>query len=142
MQQRMQLIGGIIQLMIHSPLHRQYTIEELERRFMPCLLHNQFRYYEIDGSPIGFVNWAWIDDAIEPKYQTGKYELALDEWQGGSNLWFPEMIAPFGHTRHIIQDLRSLRNSLFPGAKLAKSIRLSPVGKLRMGKYRDHPSAS
>ena len=65
----------------------------------PSLLHNQFRYYEIDGTPIGFVNWAWLDEETEEKYKTGDYELALDEWVGGSSLWFPEFVAPYGHAR-------------------------------------------
>lgn len=135
MRERMRLVGSITQLMMYSPLHRQYTMDEVERRFVPSLLHNQFRYYEINGSPIGFVNWAWIDDEIEQKYQTGKYELTLDEWKSGANLWFPEMIAPFGHARQIAKDLRT---NIFPGVKLGKSLRLSPAGQFRTGFYRRH----
>ncbi len=133
MQQQRQILSAIVQLMMYSPLHRQYTVSEIEQRFMPSLVHNQFRYYSIDGSPIGFVNWAWIDDAIEPQYQTGKYELRFDEWKGGAHLWFPEMIAPFGHARQIAKDLRT---NIFPGVKLGKSLRLSPEGKFRTGIYR------
>ncbi|MBE9031284.1 toxin-activating lysine-acyltransferase [filamentous cyanobacterium LEGE 11480] len=133
MQSRLQMLGSIMHLMMHSPLHRIYTANDIEERFIPGLLHDQFRYYEIGGSPVGFVNWAWIDDAVEQKYQTGRYELTLDEWKGGSNLWFPEFIAPFGHTRHMIKDLRAI----LPKGTPAKALKISPEGELLdISKYR------
>lgn len=126
MQQRLQMLGSLMHLMMYSPLHRLYTISDLEERFIPSLLHNQFRYYEINGFPIGFVNWAWIDDAVEQKYQTGQYELTLDEWQGGSNLWFPEFVAPFGHARKMIQDLRT---NVLPKGTPAKALKIADDGQ-------------
>lgn len=127
-QQRLQLIGSITHLMISSPLHRKYRIASIPERFIPSLIHNQFRYYEIDGNPIGFVNWAWLSDEVEEKFMTTKYVLNLDEWQGGNNLWFPEFIAPFGHARLIIQDLR---RNIFPKGTPAKSFKINPDGSFK-----------
>ena len=134
MQQRLQMLGSIVYLMQNSPLHRQYSIADLEERFIPSLLHNQFRYYEINGAPIGFVNWAWLDEETEEKFQTGDYELALDEWVGGSSLWFPEFVAPFGHARKIVADLRT---NVHKKGTPAKALRILPGGKLKgIAKYR------
>lgn len=134
MQQRMQQLGAIMHLMMHSPLHRAYRLQDIEERFIPSLLHNQFRYYEINGTPIGFVNWAWLTDDLEAEYTTGQYELALDEWVGGSHLWFPEFIAPFGHARAIVRDLRS---NIFEKGTPAKALRVSATGELTgISKYR------
>lgn len=127
-QQRLQLIGSITHLMISSPLHRKYKIASIPERFIPSLIHNQFRYYEIDGNPIGFVNWAWLTDEVEEKFMTTQYVLNLDEWQGGNNLWFPEFIAPFGHARLIIQDLR---RNIFPKGTPAKSFKINPDGSFK-----------
>ncbi|BAY88888.1 MULTISPECIES: toxin-activating lysine-acyltransferase [unclassified Tolypothrix] len=127
-QQPLKLIGSITHLMISSPLHRKYKIASISERFVPSLIHNQFRYYEIDGNPIGFVNWAWLTDEVEEKFLKGKYVLQLDEWQGGNNLWFPEFIAPFGHARLIIKDLR---NNIFPKGTPAKSLKINPDGTLK-----------
>ena len=134
MQPRMQQLGAIMHLMMHSPLHRAYRLQDIEERFIPSLLHNQFRYYEINGTPIGFVNWAWLTDDLEAKYTTGQYELALDEWVGGSHLWFPEFIAPFGHARTIVRDFRS---NIFEKVTPAKALRISSAGELTgISKYR------
>lgn len=127
-QQRLQMIGAITHLMVSSSLHRRYSIADIAERFVPALIHNQFRYYEINGSPIGFVNWAWLSDEVEQKFMTGKYVLQLDEWLGGKNLWFPEFIAPFGHARLIVQDLRT---NILPKGTPAKSFKIRPDGSLR-----------
>ncbi len=124
-QERLQMIGAIAHLMINSPLHRQYNISDIAERFVPAMLHNQFRYYEIDGNPIGFVNWAWLTDEVEQKFIDGAYVLNLDEWQGGNNLWFPEFIAPFGHARYIVKDLRT---NILPKGTPAKSFKINPDG--------------
>ncbi|MEM6452347.1 MAG: toxin-activating lysine-acyltransferase [Cyanobacteria bacterium P01_D01_bin.105] len=134
MQQRLKMLGSIVCLMQYSPLHRQYSIADLEECFIPSLLHNQFRYYEINGAPIGFVNWAWLNEESEEKFQTGDYELALDEWVGGSSLWFPEFVAPFGHARKIVADLRT---NVHKKGTPAKALRILPEGKLKgIAKYR------
>lgn len=131
-QQRLQLIGSITHLMISSPLHRKYQISDITERFIPSLIHNQFRFYEIEGTPIGFVNWAWLSDEVEQKFITGKYILNVDEWLGGNNLWFPEFIAPFGHARFIVKDLR---NNILPKGTPAKSFKIRPDGSLRSISY-------
>jgi cytolysin-activating lysine-acyltransferase len=128
-KQRLQMIGSITHLMLNSSLHQKYPISAIAERFVPSLIHNQFRYYEINGSPIGFVNWAWLTDEIEEKYKTAKYVLNLDEWRGGKNLWFPEFIAPFGHARFIVKDLRT---NIFPKGTPAKAFRIRPGGTLRL----------
>lgn len=127
------MLGSIMHLMMHSPLHRRYTIHDLAERFIPSLLHNQFRYYEINGAPIGFVNWAWLDDKTEKKFSTGHYELKLDDWRSGSNLWFPEFIAPFGHTRQMVNDLRT---NVLPKGTPAKALRSFSDGKFCVSHYR------
>ena len=134
MHQRLKMLGSIVLLMQNSPLHRQYTIAELEERFIPSLLHNQFRYYEINGAPVGFLSWAWLDEDTETKFSTGKYELSLDEWKSGESLWFPEFIAPFGHARMMVKDIRT---NVFKKGTPAKALRISPEGELTgIAKYR------
>ncbi len=131
---RLHLIGSITHLMINSTLHQRYKIVDLVERFIPSLIHNQFRYYEVNGSPIGFVNWAWLTDEIEQKFQTGNYVLSLTDWSGGEHLWFPEFVAPFGHARLIVKDLRS---NIFPKRTPAKSLRVNLDGSLKsIAKYR------
>ncbi len=133
LQQRLQLLGAITWLMLRSPLHRSYTVAELEERILPSLMLNQFRYYEVGGQPVGFLNWAWLTEDIETHYQTGDYELSPQEWQGGDSLWYPEFIAPFGHARYIVKDIRQ---NVFRKGTPAKALRVDAEGNFRsIAKY-------
>lgn len=132
-QQRLQLLGSITWLMMQSPLHKSYTLRELESRILPSLMHDQFRYYQIDGQPVGFLNWAWLSADIEAQYQTGEYQLLFPEWKGGDRLWYPEFIAPFGYARHIVKDIRK---NIFTKGTPAKALRVDAEGNLRsIAKY-------
>ncbi len=127
--ERMQQLGAISWLMLQSELHCRYTIGDLVERIMPSLLRGQYRYYERNGEPIGFFNWAWLTDDVEAKVLTGNYVLQQDEWVGGKNLWFMEFIAPYGHGRLMVRDLR---RNLFTKGTPAKALRIDPKsGQLR-----------
>lgn len=128
LSRKFQLIGSLTSLMFRSPLHQRYKISDINDRFIPALIHNQYRYYEINGNPIGFVNWAWLNDETEEKFKTGNYVLALSEWKLGNNLWFPEFIAPFGHARLIVRDLRT---NIFVKGTPAKSFKVNNDGSLK-----------
>jgi len=128
-QERMQRLGSISWLMLHSELHCQYRMGDLVDRFMPSLSHDQYRYYEINGQPIGFCNWAWLTDEVEAKVQSSNYVLEPQDWVGGQNLWFMEFIAPFDHARAMVRDLR---RNVFEKGTPAKGLRINPeTGQLR-----------
>lgn len=129
LQERQKLLGAVTWLMMNSPLHSKYTVQEISERILPSVLHNQFRIYEQNGRPIGFVNWAFLTDEIEENYKTARYELNFSEWVGGPNLWFPEFIAPFGHIKYIVRDLRK---NVFPNhTGDGKGLKVTADGKLK-----------
>lgn len=129
-----QLLGALSWLMLNSPLHRLYTLENLERRILPGVFHNQYRFYRQGDRPVGFVNWAWLTADCDRQFSTGTYELNHQDWVAGDRLWFPELIAPFGHARAIVRDLRT---NVLPKGTPAKALRINPDGSLRsVARYR------
>lgn len=61
-----QMIGGVMLLSQHSPLHRRYVVAEWQQRIMPAFELNQFCYYEDEhGRPIAFCNWAFVSSRSE-----------------------------------------------------------------------------
>ena len=127
--ERMRQFGSICWLMLQSNLHHRYVMGDLVDRIMPSLLCDQYRYYERNGQPIGFCNWAWLTDDVEAQVRTGDYVLKPNEWVGGKNLWFMEFIAPFDHGSLIVRDLR---RNIFPKGTPVKALRIDPkTGQLR-----------
>jgi cytolysin-activating lysine-acyltransferase len=127
LKERQRILGAVTWLMMNSELHRKYTIQDLSERIIPSVIQGQFRLYEQNERPIGFVNWAFLSDEVEQKYSTASYALEFSEWASGAQLWIPEFIVPFGHTKYIFQDLR---RNLFP-TQTAKGFKINPDGTLR-----------
>ncbi|CNH22729.1 cytolysin-activating lysine-acyltransferase rtxC [Yersinia frederiksenii] len=101
------IIGGVMLLTRHSPLHLLYSVSEWQQRIVTSLLLNQFRYYETkNGKPIAFCNWALLSNDNLAALISGERDININDWQSGDNLFFPEMIAPYGHARLIATDLR------------------------------------
>jgi cytolysin-activating lysine-acyltransferase len=127
LKERQRILGAVTWLMMNSELHRKYTIQDISERIIPSVIQGQFRLYEQNERPIGFVNWAFLSYKVEQKYSTASYALEFSEWASGDQLWIPEFIVPFGHTKYIFQDLR---RNLFP-TQTAKGFKINSDGTLR-----------
>ncbi|EKO3562960.1 RTX toxin-activating lysine-acyltransferase RtxC [Vibrio fluvialis] len=102
-----QMLGGIILLSQHSPLHRRYLVIEWIERILPAFELNQFCYYEDEHErPIAFCNWALVSDQVREELLSGVREISQSDWHSGPHIYIPEMIAPFGHGREVVNDLR------------------------------------
>lgn len=114
--------------MLASEVHKKYLIDDIGAMFLPAIHLNQFRIYRNkDGDPIGIVTWAFLSKEIEEKYQKGERNLKLEDWNSGDNGWIIDFIAPFGHAKQIIKDLRG---NIFKG-KRGKALRISKDGKIK-----------
>ena len=126
-QERYNLIGQIATLMLASEVHKKYLIDDIGAMFLPAIHLSQFRIYRNkDGDPIGIVTWAFLSEEIEEKYQKGERSLKLEDWKSGDNGWIIDFIAPFGHAKQIIKDLR---NNIFPD-KQGKALRITKDGQI------------
>lgn len=127
-QERYNLIGQITSLMLSSNLHRQYRIDDIGAMFLPAIHLNQFRIYKNQkGDPVALITWAYLSNDIENEYQQGKRSLKLADWKSGDNGWIIDFIAPFGHAKQVIRDLR---NNVFPG-QIGKALRVKENGKVK-----------
>ena len=101
------MMGGILLLSQYSPLHQRYLISEWQQRIMPSFELNQFCYYEDEhGRPIAFCNSAFVSEQIRDELLSGVREISPSDWRSGQQIYIPEMIAPFGHGREVVNDLR------------------------------------
>ena len=128
-QEKYNLIGQIASLMLSSEIHKKYLVDDIGAMFLPAIHLNQFRIYRNKkGDPIGIITWAYLSDELQEKYQKGEKVLTkLEDWKSGDNGWIIDFIAPFGHAKEIIKDLR---NNIFPD-KEGKALRISKDGKIK-----------
>lgn len=127
-QEKYNLIGQIASLMLSSEVHRKYLIDDIGAMFLPAIHLNQFRIYRNkQGDPIGIVTWAYLSKENSIKYRKGQKILKLEDWNSGKNGWIIDFIAPFGHAKQIIKDLK---NNIFPD-KQGKALRITKNGKIK-----------
>ncbi|MGT3243856.1 toxin-activating lysine-acyltransferase [Yersinia enterocolitica] len=101
------IIGGVMLLTQRSPLHGAYFVSEWFQQIYPAIILNQFRYYEDErGNPLAFCNWAFLSEKNMNEILSGERDIRKEDWQSGSNMFFPEMIAPYGHAKMMVNDLR------------------------------------
>jgi cytolysin-activating lysine-acyltransferase len=105
----LRIVSGVEFLGGYSPLHASYPPEMLDRRLAPSLTLGQFHYYtDPRGVPLAFCNWAWLNaQVLDETLATGR-DLGANEFRCGDLPFFYEFLAPFGHCRAVVRDLRAL----------------------------------
>lgn len=121
---RMTTLGEVTYLAMQSPLHMRYSVAQLALFFVTPLRLGQCRVYRNKSGPVGFVAWARLSDAASADYTNDVRELTPLDWTSGTNLWFIEFLAPFGHSRRIVNDMR---RSIFP-ISMARALKRDPNG--------------
>lgn len=110
------MLGEMTWLLTQSPLHRAFSIGDIEWLIMPALIHQQFYTFRDGDQPVGLALWAKCDPNAEKKLKAGMIEpenrLTLNEWASGDRIWLVDLIAPFNteenrHREIMMADLIS-----------------------------------
>jgi cytolysin-activating lysine-acyltransferase len=108
------MLGEMTWLLQQSPLHRHFSIADLEWMIMPPLMLEQYRIFRGNPNPpkegedaapgttpMGLALWAMLSEEAEQKLNAmvmggqGPVRLRPDEWRSGDRLWLIDLIAPF-----------------------------------------------
>ncbi len=105
----LRIMSGVQFLCGYSRLHARYPPAKLDIRIAPSLVLGQFHYYtDPRGVPLAFCNWAWLNGQVLDEVLATGRDLATDEFRCGNKPFFYELLAPFGHCRAAVRDLRGL----------------------------------
>ncbi|MEL6977357.1 MAG: toxin-activating lysine-acyltransferase [Pseudomonadota bacterium] len=111
--QKIQLLGELTHLMLCSPLHRGYAVDDIERKFFPAFERKQFRLWRRKDAMVGLLTWAWLSEEAAARYGALGLLTKEADWTSGEQLWAIDLIAPFGDFPMIASELRRL----FPGQR-------------------------
>jgi cytolysin-activating lysine-acyltransferase len=120
------VLGEILWLLAHSPLHRGWRLRDLESFVFPALKTNRYKLYKRDGRPIGYVSVALLSKAVEDRWLAGGYLLQPEDWVSGDRPWVMDFITPFGDTEEVRRKLRSEPET---AGKLMRALRPNKGGK-------------
>jgi len=132
-KERHRLIGEVTSLLMCSDLHRKYLVNDIAAVFLLPIDLDQFRIYKVKDDPIALVTWAYLTEETEKKYLTGNYSLRREDWRAGDRIWLIDLLAPFGHLKQVVRDLK---NNIFPD-QVGKFVRMDKDKKFK-GIYKVH----
>ena len=105
--ERSRLLGDILTLMTASDTHQDYRIQHFAQLVLPPVQHDQFRiYHDTNQRPVGFVSWAKLSEEAEQRLLSRRETLRESDWNSGDKMYFMEFLAPFGHIKQMVHDLR------------------------------------
>ena len=117
------LLGAVTWLLMQQTATRHTLISELEWRVMPALVLDQAKLYIREEAPVAYASWAFLSEESSLRFRTTPHHLTSTDWKSGDQIWLVDVVAPFGGTQDLINDLRG---NVFHGKAIHQ---LLPVGE-------------
>ena len=106
-------LGRMVWLMGHSRHHASYKVRDIYRLILPAIANYQYRVWDGENNPQGFMIWAWLTDEASENYERGSVHITGQAFVGGNNLWIVELVMPFGNVREMLSEARKHLISLY-----------------------------
>lgn len=100
-------LGGIVSLMMRSPIHREYTVADLDRLVVPPLTLGQCIVLSIGTDIVGFGSYAFLNETAETGFISGARKLETGDWDAGDRIWLLDLVAPYGHGSKVTSLMRT-----------------------------------
>lgn len=125
-------LGMMMWLMKHADYHSQWPLWSVDQDIVPALIHGQCKlYFDDHQNPVGFVTWAWLNDAAKQQVLENTEPLSIDQWRSGDRLLLNDFVAPWGHAKSIMKDFGT---HVFPEHQ-GFSLRRNADGSIRKFNY-------
>ena len=120
---------GMITALSMASSYREWFVHDIERNLVPALVAGQCKIYLSDRrEPTAFATWALLDEECHDALRLHGHNPPPDRWSCGKNLWFIDVVAPFGTALDLVRDLQ--RNHFFDFQR-AYAIRRAEDGGIR-----------
>jgi cytolysin-activating lysine-acyltransferase len=125
----------LVSVLMRSPLHKHFSIADLEWLVLPPLLAGQCRVVEAKahangpGVPVAIALWASVSSDVDKRLSenlNAPMRLRPDEWKSGEVLWLVDAV---GDRRVVLPLLKQLDESTFKDKEVKLRAR-SQDGKL------------
>ena len=104
------VLDGIF-LFATSEDHRWYTVAEFYQFFIYPLMYDKIRFFYDEDDPekvVGLFTWVFLSKEKSEAFLESRYVIKEGDYQAedGDEIWGIEFIAPYGHTRKMVSDLK------------------------------------
>ena len=108
-------LARFIVLSGYSDIHRKFNIGDMHRLYLPPIALGQYRLWEADTKPLGFMPWAFFSKEVEEGYLSGERQITPNDWNSGHIPYVIDFVGPFGSVSKMVREARQhLRNEYGP----------------------------
>lgn len=89
--------------------HRYYSVAEFYQYFIYPLMYDKLRVWRDDtGKPIALFTYCFLSEDKAQQFLDDEYTIQEEDYKAedGDEIWGIEFIAPFGHARKVVSDLK------------------------------------
>ena len=112
---KLPILGPVFWLYARDERRKFTFIADQDWLLMPPVVLDQCKLYMKDEMPWVFITWALVSDEIDARLRSQVPKIAPHEWKSGEHVWLIDVVAPFGQSEEMIEELRKTQ---FPGSKV------------------------
>lgn len=101
------VLGQVVGLMTASPIHRDWTVADIERLIVPPLMLGQYVAIAEKDQMLAFATYAFLSQEAMDGFVSGQRKLRASDWRSGPHKWLIDAIAPSGHARPAMGMVRA-----------------------------------
>lgn len=98
--------GAMMYLSSLTSVHRNRMLFQTVYTFETPLRLGQYHIFRQNGFPRGFVTFAGLSNQAERRFALKGEALKPEDYTSGSSFWLIDLVAPFGHIRQMVEQLK------------------------------------
>lgn len=102
-----EMFAHVAQLMVHSPLHKRWALEELFRLILPPMQLGQALYEVENNRLVGFGTFALMPEDKAKAFVKREYRIQPADFRSGEHPVLVDVIAPFCHPNRVARKVRN-----------------------------------
>lgn len=112
-KERATLIGYAVMVLLQSKKYSLFQVLTIRCWIEQAIALGQIKFFfDWDGTPIGYITWAYLAEDVESRLQGDEnFLLHFSEWNEGGNLWVIDFCMPTGNVkeaaRYFLEEIRS-----------------------------------
>lgn len=98
------MFADVVSLLLNSTVHDHLFLSDLKWLVLPPLRLGQCKMYRQKGIPVAFACWARLSPELEKEFIQNR-RLRPNDWDTGNRYWLVDLIAPYGSSSKVIENL-------------------------------------
>ena len=99
----MNKISDICTLLAVSQTYSHWSFSKVWNTLIaPAMSERAFLHYD-NGHLVGIITFAKVSDEALAELKSGERVIQPQDWDSGNNIFFADIIAPFGGVRHMMR---------------------------------------